>query len=324
MTFTDSTYAVDGAEITGRLYRLELMSSTYRQTGIIQPTDLEVRELSTPGTSVRILAGACVILGDAVDFQGSYFGYNVGQEDVPIASTGSGETRSDLVIVQAHDSTYTGSPFPEDPATDRIVYPEVIPNVGPTATTTSEPNAIVLARIDMPESTGTVTQDLITDLRFPLIMSPYFQDSVRHGDAQEPLGLAGVDGGFHTPPAGTTSVTFPSWATRVDIHVVYTDVLFDELEGDAPNNMWGRTRIVADGTPLAGFGHWNVEWPGGKSNKNIHNGGTHDATPFQGQTVDLEFQMDVQGKSGNEGVFAGYGTTCVWQVFFRQEPEFNF
>lgn len=321
MTFTDSTYAVDGATITGQLYRLQLHSATYGGKGIVTPTDLEVRELSTPGSSVRILPGGCVIAGDAVAFLGSYFGYNVGDESVPIAATDSTGGRSDMIIVQAHDPNYSGSPFTEDPAIDRIVYPEVISNVSPSATTTSEVNAIPLARIDMPVSTATVTQDLITDLRRPLILNPYFQESIQHGGAAHTLGSQ-TDVFVDFPNSGVTFVDVPSWATRMDVNMqVMTARL--RVVASPPGNEFGQCRTLVDGLASGGSSRWNAEWPGDTVSRTIiGHAATHDVSGLQGQRIELRSQASTS--TGNGSVIeADDGTSTTFSVFFRQEPEFN-
>lgn len=323
MTFTSSTYVVDGGQITGQLYRLELRASTYNGAGILTPGDLEVRELTTPGTSVRVLPGGCVIAGDAVPFLGSYFAYNVGDEEVPIAATDSSGGRSDMIIVQSHDPNYSGSPFDgHDPATDRIVYPEVIANVSPSARTTSEVNAIPLARIDLPASTATITQDMITSLRRPLILNPYWQDGVRHGSFLEDLTT--VDTWADFPAAASTTVPVPTWANRMDVDVMNMTLAGHSTSGPGSHNMWGHCRVLLNGTPSPKSTGFDRDWE--NTNDGIITGHieTLDVSPYQGQDLTVQVQHRISGRSGSNVVLrANRGTATKFALFFRQEPAFN-
>lgn len=91
---------------------------------------------------------------------------------VAIAATGSAGGRSDLIVAQVEDPNMAGEPWqtPTNPAVGPYIFTRVIPNV-PAGTTSLRPlgysgrSAIVLARVDLPASTGTVTASMITDLR---------------------------------------------------------------------------------------------------------------------------------------------------------------
>lgn len=329
MTFQQSHWATDGSRTSGQLARLMLRSATNFQEGIISPQDLRVEELATPGSSVRILDGECVVLGDAVADLGTYYGYNQGQHELPIASTGAGETRSDLIIVQAQDPTYAGSPFTGDPATDVIVTPRVVAGVSPDATETSEVNAIVLARVDVPESTTTITQDMILDLRE--IANPptkTFQFS-KENDSGVVDTL--TEDTFVNWPDFYGSLTFPvpTWATHMDVayHIYGIDHVNDTgsaAAGDSTEAYIGY-RLDFGTDTVDRFVAFQSEWVGYRMRVATGTGNTEptvtDTYDVRDSRVTFTSIGRVRGGPWTTHFESDFPTSVILHVFFSQRPH---
>lgn len=161
-----------GAEHSPEVARLLAYAATNGAEGLVSTGDLKVRELSTPGSSVRVAPGAALILNRASggDLQ-TYVARMKTEETIAIAATGSGSGRSDLVVARIEDPWLAGEPWqdPVNPKVGPYVFTRVISNV-PSGTTKVTDlglgySAIPLARIDLPASTSTITSGMITDLR---------------------------------------------------------------------------------------------------------------------------------------------------------------
>lgn len=219
MTFQTSAYAVDGNAESGNFLRLMLQSTSLASQGIINPTDLLVTATSPATSGIQIASGACIVAGVETAFQGSYYGYNVGLDtSLTIAAT-AGATRSDMVVVRAEDPTWSGTPW-GNPAAGQILFPRVISNVSPGATTVPGGySAIPLARIDMPASTATVQPSYIHDLRS--VANPQRQLQVLNASGPGTVQNWTVSTTPHAWPAvATWQVPVPAWATMV--HLAWT------------------------------------------------------------------------------------------------------
>lgn len=226
MTFQTAAFAVDGNSESGNFLRLMLQSSTLGSQGIIGPLDLLVGPTTPTATAgIVINSGACVVLGAETAFQGSYYGYNVGNDtSLTIAATG-GTARSDMVVVRAEDPTWSGSPW-GNPAAGQILFPRVISNVGAGATTVPGGfSAIPLARIDVPASTSVITGAMIHDLRQvcnPQRILGMLAASGPGTAANWTVGTAGVI----WPATATWTVPIPSWATTMQFQWEMNDLLW--------------------------------------------------------------------------------------------------
>lgn len=162
MTLFQAPILTNGSMHSAQQFRMLVRDLANGAEGITQGDDLKVTALGTPGAAVQVGDGSGVVRGKANSFQGSYSACNIGSATVSIASTG-GSPRSDMVVLRILDPQYEGS---LDPATDQIMFFDVISNVGSTATVVPGGyTAIPLARIDIPASTSTITSGMITDIR---------------------------------------------------------------------------------------------------------------------------------------------------------------
>ena len=190
------------------------------EEGVATATCLKVTALPTPGSSVRYAPGVAAILSR---FSGAalqtYVGRNPTTDTVAISPTSSAGGRSDLIVVAVDDFNYVGS-TPPDPNSAQLIDVRVIQNV-PAGTTsaigrsTRYPTAVALARIDLPPSTATITNAMITDLRkIARPRSRALAPIIRNATA----GLAiSNEGNYFTFPGNDPMVDIPSWATRATV-----------------------------------------------------------------------------------------------------------
>ncbi|MFG2677058.1 hypothetical protein [Streptomyces sp. NPDC048445] len=206
--------ATTGASHTAQQFRMMIKDLSRDNQGVTTGLDLKVTALATPGAGVQISDGSGVIAGKVSPVQGYYSAYNIGSDTVNIASTG-GTPRSDMLVLRVEDPQYEGT---RNPATDPIVFWEVVPNVSSTATTVpSGYSAIPLARIDIPASTATITNAMIKDLRKVAnprrdrILTPYYVA----GALTE---ISGTTSTWRTFPNFTlATLAIPSWAATAKV-----------------------------------------------------------------------------------------------------------
>lgn len=246
-----------GAQHSPEVARLVPYAATGGAEGIVNVGDLKVQALAVPGTSVRVLPGAALILARSVggDSQ-TYLARNPTEDVVAISSTGSGSGRSDLIVAQIEDPFMAGEPWqdPTDPTVGPYVYTRVIPNV-PAGTTRlqnvpgySGRTAVTLARVDIPASTATITAAMIKDLRKVArprrerAMQVFFPQGVwRSGTAAEMS-----RSGYATWPitlAQRPYVDVPTWATRVDIICHMSGIIYARGSTSTDTAAGVRTRL---------------------------------------------------------------------------------
>lgn len=226
MTFDPVPWFVGGgAHHSPEVARLLAYAATSGAEGVVAPGDLKVVPLDVPGSSVRALAGAAVILSKAAGgAQQTYVGRNPSEEVVGISATGSGSGRSDLVIARVEDPFMPGEPWsdPEDVTSGPYIFVRVIPNVAAgTTTVPAGTSGIPLARIDVPANTATITAGMIVDLR--KVANPRRETVHTRVD----MAYAPDDMGSPTYapfPNVSTSVAIPSWATKAVVRLDITGV----------------------------------------------------------------------------------------------------
>jgi hypothetical protein len=164
-----------GAQHSPEVARLLAYAGTGGAGGIAEPGGLKVAPLSVPGTSVRVLPGAAVLVNQYPGgSQQSYLVRSSVAEEVPVTATGSGSGRNDLVVARVLDPQYEGS-APANP--DTFAYARVARIQGVSAANVASVAAAQaycqtlpypcepLAALILPASTGTVTSGMIRDLR---------------------------------------------------------------------------------------------------------------------------------------------------------------
>jgi hypothetical protein len=307
VTFSLGVWAIDGQTNDAILARLQLQAATSGAEGVVGAGDLVVSATSTPGSSVLISSGACVVLGKEAAFQGAYFGFNVGNETLPITATGGGGGRSDLIVARVEDPTVAGTPWTHDPATDSLIYARVIEDVDPATTTApDDQSAIALARIDIPVSTSTITQAMITDLRSAddnvTVANGRAQRALRVQRGVNPVDFAGnITASYENFPDLVWTVVVPSWATQVQVVGHWGQMMFQNSDGsgDAQGHM--RVHLGVGGTDIytvASIYNFNINT--GNAQRVSMFTADQIAVPaaLRGQTCSLSMQVQGGGTAG--------------------------
>lgn len=207
---------VNGATHSAQQFRMLVRDLANGAEGITQGDDLKVTQRATPGGGVLVGDGSAVVRGRANTFQGSYAACNIGAVDVSIAATGSGGGRSDMVILRVEDPEYEGS---LNPATDQIAYFQVISNVSASATAIPDGRTgIPLARIDIPASTSTITDAVITDLR-KCANPRKSRILVTQSPTTISTGIGSSTSYSYFSTAAGWNITIPDWATKAILKI---------------------------------------------------------------------------------------------------------
>lgn len=266
MTFSNVPWAVGGgATINEDVARMIPYFMFNRSEGILSATDLEVKALSTPGTSVRISPGGGVALGrGSGQFYEAYMFKNPQDHIVPVAANNSASSRSDLLVAVVKDPYIAGSPWniPGDRANGPYIEPVIIQGVPSTLRTIrslgNNWSAIDLARIDIPANTSTITSGMIVSLRSRVTAAPVQQPppstviivendapgnpenmffNINPGPATSQDFTSSQVNVWRTWPAfASWTVPIPSWATTMDVQITLYGVFVN-------NDAYGEARV---------------------------------------------------------------------------------
>lgn len=247
-------WAIDGVEVPAAVARAVAYASSGGAEGVVEPEGLKVAPLDVPSTQVRVLPGAALVRNRYAG--GSLQTYAVLeqiQQSLPVVATGSAGGRSDLVIVRVTDPEFGSG----DAGSSFEIVQGVPGTAGAEYATTLGYPAVALARIDLPASTATITDDMITDLRkvaIPRRETVQFMYDAPD-DRRFRTGTTEYDG---WPLQGSDSlglwdtVEIPEWATYYQCVVTYTGV---KSAGDT----YGNVRLqVGSGTTLQIVGAFNT------------------------------------------------------------------
>lgn len=337
-----------GAEHSAEMVRRELFASQGGAEGIAEPSDLRVRPLAIPGGGVRVSIGSGFMKArNAGATNEMYMGSVVTEETVTIPPNNGSSMRRDLIVMRVHDPFWQGSPWP-DPGAD-IVDPEEaaearanaqyifidrIPSV-PAGTTRLQDvtgyendTAITLARLDIPGTTGTITNTMITDLR--KIAKPREETVVRafgvSGSDEKLTATTAYPAGETWPDATVAETNFrlaiPEWATQAVIVMTISGVQYPGA-GDAAGWYWAQIGQNTDAdVKRTETTRWDIPATGGRQR----------ATWVTGDTVSIPASMRGTTKrfypranrttgSNTTTVIADAGTTVIMQVTFREVKE---
>lgn len=308
------SWAVAGAQSSARIARLQLQSASRSGNGVVTTSDLRVRPLAVPGTSVRIDSGAAVVLGREQQFQGSYYAHNIGEDTIPISPTGSGSGRTDMVILRVEDPSIDGTPWTHDPATEPVYYFRVLEGVSPTAVDLpAGMTGIPLARITLPASTGTITAGMITDLRqqanprteYVLLTQRGGSQSTTPGDWDEAGNITRPD--WERWPQHDWTTTIPEWATQVIVDAEWANAYLKPTGSVAgTSDAIGDARVGLVGGPdgplyvaAAGYNANQTSTTNGYRTGFSNYGRINIPAAWRGLTVDV--RMYVSGNPGSRG-----------------------
>lgn len=227
MTFSSYTYAIDGGNQSGQLWRLALEGATSESLGgVIGPLDCLVTATSVPSLGVNVGDGKFIVNGQEIADQGTYYGFNQGSDtslNGVISPTG-GSPRSDMIVIRAEDPTFSGSPW-SGSVTAQTIFPRVISGVSGTATQPpGGQSCIPLARIDLPAGVSSVLQGYITDLR--AVANPKRARAVLTAQGGSATSWTVGTSPTAWPPTATWSVNVPVWATWVKMNWKISGALY--------------------------------------------------------------------------------------------------
>ena len=325
----DRWFIGGGAEHSPESARRLLYTSTGGASGIGSSNDLKVVPLNVPGGGVRVVIGSALIPSNYVGGETqTYMGTVYQEEVVSVTPTGSSPTtgRSDLIIMRVEDPFAEGTPWTppadEDIADSPYIYIRVITGV-PAGTTRvqdvaghANDTAVTLARIDIPASTGTVTANMIKDLRN--VANPKRE---RQLITKYPTGSGAT---AHQMPAGTYSswpfkmserpqVYVPVWAREVRIVCTMTGIA---VVAGAVNNVAGvRTGF---GSSAPGQHTVMTEDAGSTSGRQMYAAiGTHTITEAMRGTMQT---INVQGNhsAGNGSWKSDQESTILIDIEFSE------
>lgn len=225
-----------GAQHSPEVARLLAFAATSAAEGIVTPGDLKVVPLATPGSSVRVLAGACLILNRAAGgAQQTYVARNISEDVKGIAATGTGSGRNDLVIAQIKDPFMPGEPWadPADVTVGPYIFTEVVPNV-PTAATATPQDAsaylrtqgitgIPLAAVILPANSSVVGTAQLKDLR--RLALPREKRVTVPLYTLDPQILTTVSPSWQEFPTTKPLVDVPEWATHAHVTITVAQLV---------------------------------------------------------------------------------------------------
>lgn len=242
MTFTSAALAIDGALTPASLQRLG-MRAAVKQSGIINPGDLKVSQLSGgAGNGVQIAPGGAVIENRYVSNSGqAYVIENVAADivdgsDYGWPATNPGIARSHLVCVSIGDPQYsfagaapwfTALTAPADDTaalTYQYVRPMIIANV-PAGTKRVEDlvapptfPCYAIARLDLASNWTTIADAAIIDLR-SVVNARTAMEQWNVAVAADDLLSSTVDLQYEVwPDNSVKDIYIPPWATKVYVN----------------------------------------------------------------------------------------------------------
>lgn len=335
MTFDNAAWVINGPTISAALARRALYANA-RQSGIVQKGDLKVKALDTPGIGITIDEGVGVVLNgyQGADPNEAYVVNNPGVHTIPSGSMPASNPSQTYWLVCAvvgdEDFSQVGHPFMTsegvpDGTEDSFAYvrPVLIQcNAGDTQPTGNFP-ALVLARLEIPANTTTITQAMIVDLR--KLASPRQEQQMfvspggtwtNASPREIPHGTVFADWG---PQEYKPSVNVPSWASRAIVAASINGIRYK----DTSVNLAGKVRAQL-GTvsgPQTNF-DLEVDAGGGVKRMSLMAAGEYDVTSIAGTTVFLRiegYQNAPAAPTNDQTLRLQGGSQVVFDVRFFEE-----
>lgn len=303
MTFQNTAWAIDGALLTSSLARRAEYAAVGGAQGIVNKADLKVTQLGTPGVGILIAPGVGLVNNDyQTTVNETYVVSNPSTHTIPSGSMPSSNpsARSFIVAVVVGDPDFsqTGHPFMQvtDPPAGteesfNYVRPVLIQVANSSIKTLDvDYPALVLARIDLPANSTTVTNAMITDLRKlarprqsqEILVSPAGAWDSGSNIARIPSGssFGNWGSGQYAP-----SIVIPSWATRAIMVCSVNGVRLS----DATVNVSGAIRANL-GTAVGPNSSFDLPIDSGAIRLNLQAAGSYDVSALAGTTVTVRVE----------------------------------
>lgn len=311
--------------------RLVTYAAFNGEEGIIGPTDLEVRELATPGSQVRVLkgAGAAINRVSGVEYE-AYAFRNVSDTNIDIpANTATSGTQSYLVIARIknpwEDTSLPAVPTGSEQTYDYFSLETLACANGSTGgeIATNGYSAIPLARVDVPANTVTITQSMIVDLRK--------LTQVRHAEtfnlvAPTAERRANSTTWANWPPDANFNVDVPEWATHVQLEAILAGIQFGASGNNAGAgwNTYGNLRIKMGTDANAVYSQataYNESVDTGIDRTTLMAGSPAVAIPKAYRGTTQSFQIEAQEGGGTTWLWVNNQSMVSLHVKFQQAPE---
>lgn len=279
MAIDNIVWAVRGPDSDPQLAREEVWNNSGGQTGVNGPASLEVRATPTPGENVQVLPGgftAAATPGGSVGYTSAPFqsySRTIAQTNtIKINPTGSSGSRTDVIGIAIRDPQFEPGLNPPNLNEHQYWQLHKIENANAFSNRVHQFGLsfpfIPLARITIPANTATITDAMITDLRF-VARENFKQDHV----VQRPSQSRTLN--VHTNPQWisldqVSSIIIPQWATHATIggsikgaaatgsgdvngetRIAFSPGTGNKFTGSIPfneSNSWSRFELPAGGT----------------------------------------------------------------------------
>lgn len=332
MTFENTAWAIDGSLLGSSLARRAEYAVSGLE-GIVQKGDLKVTQLGVPGVGVQIAAGVGLVLNKYQSVPNEmYVVSNPASHTIPAiempAASPSPKSWIVAVVIGDSDFTQTGHPWmgsDDPPVGEETTFQYVRPTLievaaGATALSGVYP-ALVLARIDIPASTTTITDAMITDLRKlarPRQSQEIFASPGGTWDNASPVripsGAAYADWG---PAQYSPSVKVPSWATRAILIASVNGVRLADTSVAISGSI--RAQLGSVSGPATPF---DTSVGGGAIRMNLQAAGTYDVSSIAGTTAVLRvegFENVPASPTTNQRLALQSGSQQIFDVRFFEE-----
>ena len=330
MAFDADAWAADGGTMSGALLRLQLNSATNGQQGVINIADLQVTALDTPGGKVKVGSGGAVVVGQEIQFQGSYYGFNTADIEATIASNTSGSTRRDLVYLRVEDPTFSGSSWDHDITTDPIFY--VVVKQGVSAGTKAIPSGesgFPLALLTIPTGTSAITDDMIdTSIRPVLNPLTHLEQFSLQGIWDPGTDSVGntIESYEQFPSGAEWDVDVPNWAAQAVITWTFGGLQYiksggDSTPGGSPTaDARGKMRAKLGSVATVDTGYWISHDVNQYTRVSYTGGDTIDITAAMRGTTQTLTMEGIGTETYTGSLEADGWAGLVLSIMFRQVP----
>lgn len=324
MTFNAAAWAIDGATINSALARTQAYAANSGAPGIIQLGDLKVTQLGVPGNGLLITAGSALVLngyqGDTTDQMYTVTNpssHTVPSSDMP-ASNPSAKSYILAIVIGDAEFSQTGHPWmgagdPPAGEEDSFVYvrPTMIEVVAGATTLDVDYPALPLARIDIPASTTTITDAMITDLRElsrprTYLAQDYVQSSTT-GNVNS--------GGYGKLGPTVITVKVPSWAVKAKISGFVEGMRLHEIGNGAI-----RAYVESDGRATAATQVVETAKAAVDDRKSYSVGGIIDVKDLRGTVQKFSIQAKANGSGDDNFLKFDANTGVFLSVYFEEQP----
>lgn len=329
MAFEGGAWAADGFPLDGALMRLAARGFTRNTNGVLEIGDCRVMATDPPSNQVVIKDGAVIARGREVLWQGSYYGYNVGDILMTIPPT-SGAERHDLIYGRVEDPTFNGSPWIHA-ATDPLWYPQRKESVAAnTKDIPSGETGVAFARLDLPAGTTIITQEMIIGEGVRKVADPksYTDQVVVKGtwDSPDTAGNVVMPDWEEFPNGADWLIDVPPWAGQVVFSYVFSGLQFRKASSGSEAR--GYMRINWAGTGYDSDGYWIRSSVQDYTRTTIGGatGGSGIAVPEEIRGTTQVLKMENQESNESGAPFTGYleadGASVLAITYtFREVPR---